>query len=250
MKQSKSGRTRDDGLNSGGHRAFTLIELLVVIAIIAILAAMLLPALSKAKEKAHRMACFNNERQVMISAHMYSEEWPDYFYYTPDVGSDIAPWSYYPSYIRSVKTFLCPSTRNQIRTDNPDRTGRLPDLGATCRGDRQSITYKYGSSYEFFGYFEKDPTTGPWATAVQVAIRKNPKTVLKPGSVNVVIVLDADDVPPSVRNNRPDPDNNHGEKGWNWGFADGHAEWVKNTQTYQRLIDGYMIQGTQSGPGP
>jgi prepilin-type N-terminal cleavage/methylation domain-containing protein len=54
--------------------AFTLIELLVVIAIIAILAAMLLPALSQAKERAKRVKCTSNMRQVGIATFMYGNE--------------------------------------------------------------------------------------------------------------------------------------------------------------------------------
>jgi prepilin-type N-terminal cleavage/methylation domain-containing protein len=56
------------------HAGFTLIELLVVIAIIAILAALLLPALGRAKERGHRTVCKNNQHQVALAAIMYAME--------------------------------------------------------------------------------------------------------------------------------------------------------------------------------
>lgn len=76
------------------RRGFTLIELLVVIAIIAILAGMLLPALSKAKEKAKRTKCLNSLRQVGIASHMYADDNNNILPPMIDNSNQVGNWSW------------------------------------------------------------------------------------------------------------------------------------------------------------
>lgn len=189
------------------QNGFTLIELLVVIAIIALLAAILFPVFSRARENARKSSCLSNLKQVGLSFLQYTQ---DYDERLPSVGRTVEtnpgsdPWALVMDpYLKSRQLLQCPSE------------DRKPNYVTNVYNATSYYTdYYYNSNLDYI------PTSETLAIGVHIAKIRFP--------ANTVLLGDGRGNPPSyggsqeILDGNPEPRHLQGN---NYNFCDGHAKW-------------------------
>jgi len=206
-------------IHQNGGRGFTLIELLVVIAIIAILVALLLPALARAKEKGRQTACIDSVRQLTFAVIMYANEHDDLLPPTAynDISGDEVDWpAVLDPYLNYVaKIHLCPTdTRSQTNSYG------LNELAFVDLTDAGALPPRHLTAFH-----------SPSTTIMQGDIgTEDDFQTPRPDTLKLV-------APGSELNDNKDarPSTRHSDR-CDLGFMDGHGEHLRLNQFYTDQI--------------
>ena len=243
------------------RKGFTLIELLVVIAIISILAAILFPAFSNAREKARQSSCSSNLKQFMLGIIQYSADYDEGMplaWKTPagigeKAGADLGKtpqgaWVALQPYMKSTQIFQCPSDGETKETKVGKNTTATTDIPSTTK-----YTYfqAFGMSYKFtkdnfsavegyggikasdIGTNGKMWVAPPGGTTFVAPPFPMPISYFaRPAETRVVRDIDP---PYDIENTG---EQMHHPHGMNIGFADGHVKFYTNQIAVLKLCDG------------
>jgi prepilin-type N-terminal cleavage/methylation domain-containing protein/prepilin-type processing-associated H-X9-DG protein len=215
------------------RKGFTLIELLVVIAVIAIIAALLLPALSQGRKKARDINCLSNLKQFGVAQHLYLSDMSDTFPYTTNRWW-VMPLCDYPKLLAAylptngLNIFRCPEDTG-LGFNFQAASGEWATSGSTTSTNNLPVVLSYYYYLPFYG----DITSVGMPAPPLPSMGPHKESEVTYPSQRIIQTCYASKVPGQIFTldnfmKFPDPNGAHSEEGVNILLVDGHAEFVKD----------------------